>query len=291
VDRSRVERIALGDERRRPEEDPRRDNGEGRHHPAAPTPVASQRHGAAEYSHGASTDPAARARPSLTPSAVLLDAYGTLVELEPPVPRLSAALGEAGYACPEPVVAEALRAEILYYRANHDDGRDAASLADLHRRCAGVLGEHLGACAPPPSLLVELLLASLRFALIPDALPALDALRAAGYRLAVASNWDCSLPAELARLGVADRFEAVAASAIVGARKPSPALFHHALERLGVDREATVHCGDHPEYDCLGARQAGLRAVLVDRAGRNAEAACPRIGALTELPAYLASVA
>jgi putative hydrolase of the HAD superfamily len=188
-------------------------------------------------------------------------------------------------------VAEALRAEILYYRANHDDARDATGLGELRRRCAAVLGAHLGPCPPPEPLLVELLQASLRFALIPDAVPALDALEAAGHRLAVVSNWDCSLPAELARLGVADRFDAIAVSALVGARKPSPALFHHALERLGVDRRRAVHCGDHPEYDCLGARQAGLRAVLVDRAGRHAEAECPRIGALTELPDYLASVA
>lgn len=216
--------------------------------------------------------------------AVLLDAYGTMLTLEPPAPVLARFLADEGCLHPEEAVAEALRAEILFYRANHDLGRDAASLADLRRRCAAVVARHLGGPLPPLDRLAELLVASLRFVLLPDALPALDALRAAGLRLAVVSNWDCSLPEELARLGILDRFEVAGVSAIVGARKPGPALFHHVLGELGLPPEAVVHCGDRPDMDCLGARQAGLSAVLVDRAGRLGDGPCPRIRSLTELP-------
>jgi putative hydrolase of the HAD superfamily len=99
----------------------------------------------------------------------------------------------------------------------------------------------------------------------------------------VVSNWDCSLAGVLERLGVADRFGAVSASAVVGAPKPDAAIFRHALGALGVAPERALHCGDRPEYDCAGARRAGLRAVLVDRAGRLADGPCPRIAALTEL--------
>ncbi len=222
--------------------------------------------------------------------AVTLDAFGTLVGLDAPVPRLAAALRDAGYEHPEPLVAEALEAEMRYYRAHHDDGYDAASLAEVHARCAEVLAEGLGPDVPAPPELTRLLVGSLEFVLLPDARPALDALAAAGYRLAVVSNWDWELPQHLERLGIADRFDAVAVSATVGASKPSPALFHHALDAMGVRAGEAVHCGDQPEPDCLGARQAGLRAVLVDRAGRHAGAACPRIGALTELPAAIAAL-
>ena len=223
--------------------------------------------------------------------AVLLDAYGTMVTLEPPAPALAAMLADEGFPHPGAAVAGAIRAEILFYRANHDLGRDAAGLADLRRRCAAVVARHLGGALPPLDRLAELLVASLRFALLPDALPALDALRDAGVRLAVVSNWDCSLPEELARLGIADRFEVTGVSAIVGARKPSPALFHHVLGELGLPAEAVVHCGDRQDMDCHGARQAGVAAVLVDRAGALEDGPCPRIRALADLPGLVLAAA
>jgi len=102
-------------------------------------------------------------------------------------------------------------------------------------------------------------------------------------RLAVVSNWDCSLPAVLASLGVADRFDAICASAPVGAAKPDPAIFHHALGLLGVRPENALHCGDSLDADCAGARAAGLRAVLIDRSAVLSTGPCPRISTLAEL--------
>ena len=72
-----------------------------------------------------------------------------------------------------------------------------------------------------------------------------------------------------------DRFEVVAASAVVGAGKPDPAIFHHALDALGVAPGEALHCGDLPAYDCAGAAAAGVRAVLIDRAGGTAGGPCP----------------
>ncbi len=103
-------------------------------------------------------------------------------------------------------------------------------------------------------------------------------------RLAIVSNWDCALPEVLRALGVAERFELVAVSAVVGARKPDPAIFLHALGRMGVAPAAALHCGDLPEADCIGARRAGVRAVLVDRRGAHADGPCPRLSSLAELP-------
>ena len=219
--------------------------------------------------------------------AVLLDAYGTLVALEPPVPRLRAVLAARGHDHSGDRVAAALRAEILFYRANHDRGRDSASLAELRRDCARVLAAGLGGDAPPLDELTTMLVGSLRFALLPDAREALDALAARGVALAIVSNWDCGLPAVLADLGIADRFGAVSVSAVVGAAKPDPAIFADALRRLGVPPARAVHCGDRPEYDCAGARRAGLRAVLIDRTGAFSTGPCPRIRALPELAEWV----
>jgi putative hydrolase of the HAD superfamily len=215
--------------------------------------------------------------------AVLLDAYGTLLTLDDPVGRLGALLAAEGHPHPPDRVAAALRAEVLHYRAHHDEGYDAASLASLRLRCAAVLAEGLGDDVPPLPRLTEILVDALRFHLLPDVLPALDAMAGAGLRLGVVSNWDCGLAEVLDGLGVGERFDAVAASAVVGAGKPDPAIFRHALEALGVAPEAALHCGDLPAYDCAGAAAAGVRAVLIDRSGGHAGAACPTIATLPDL--------
>jgi putative hydrolase of the HAD superfamily len=214
---------------------------------------------------------------------VLLDAYGTLLRLPPPAPRLRELLAADGHPHPEERVAAAVAAEVRHYRRNHGRGRDAASLAALRRECAAVIARELGGDAPALERLADMLVASLRFELMPDAVPALDALAARGARLAVVSNWDCSLPRVLSGLGVGDRFAAIATSAVAGAAKPDPAIFLGTLARLGVAPGDALHCGDSPDHDCAGARAAGIAAVLIDRDGRAPPGPCPRIAALTEL--------
>jgi len=219
----------------------------------------------------------------VTTEAVLLDAYGTLVTLDDPSGRLEGLLAAEGHVHPPQRVRAALSAEIVHYRAHHDEGRDRATLASLRLMCAGVLAEVLGDDVPPLPRLTEILVDALRFELLPDVVPALDALAAAGLRLGVVSNWDCGLREVLDGLGIGDRFAAVSASAVVGARKPDPAIFRAALDTLGVAPERALHCGDLPRYDCAGATAAGVRAVLVDRAGDLHPGPCPRIPSLAEL--------
>ena len=220
--------------------------------------------------------------------AVLLDAYGTLVELRDPAARLGERLAAEGHPHPADRVRSALAGEIRFYRRHHDRGRDAASLAALRLDCARVLAEGLGPDVPPLPRLAGILVESLRFELIPDVLPALDDLAAAGLRLAVVSNWDAGLEEVLAGLGVAGRFETVAVSAVVGAGKPHPAIFAHALDALGVPPARAVHCGDHPDFDCAGARGAGVRGVLIDRSDAYPDALCPRIPSLLDLRRLIA---
>ena len=221
--------------------------------------------------------------PGVRVDAVLLDAYGTLLTLDDPAARLGRLLAAEGHPHPPERVSAALAAEIVHYRAHHDEGRDRKTLASLRLMCAGVLAEVLGDDVPPLSRLTEILVDALRFELLPDAVPALDALAGAGLRLGVVSNWDCSLAQVLDRLGVGDRFDAVSVSAVVGAAKPDPAIFRDALDSIGTPPGRALHCGDRPRYDCAGATAAGVRAVLVDRAGALASGPCPRIASLAEL--------
>jgi len=203
------------------------------------------------------------------PRAVLLDALGTLLELEPPAPALGRELRTRfGIAAQPAELERAVAAEIDHYRAHHDEGRDAASLAALRERCAAVLRDALPSAAgvPLPEL-TAMLLAALRFAPFPDAAPALRALRAGGARLVAVSNWDVSLHDVLARTGLAPLLDGAVSSAEVGARKPDPAIFRRALELAGVAAGDALHVGDSAEADLAGARAAGIAALLIVRHG------------------------
>jgi putative hydrolase of the HAD superfamily len=106
------------------------------------------------------------------------------------------------------------------------------------------------------------------FVVFPDVVPALDAMQAAGFRLAVVSNWGWYAPELLQTLELARHFEVMSISARVGYQKPHRAIFDHALELLEVPAERAIHVGDDPEADVAGARRAGIEPVLIDRRGR-----------------------
>ena len=199
---------------------------------------------------------------------VLLDALGTLVELQPPAPRLRKALRElAGIDVGEEAAAKGFAAEIAHYRANHLRGGDEAGLDALRDDCAAVLREALGEPGLDVATVRRAMLEALEFRAYPDAPPALRALSARGVRLVVASDWDCSLPYWLARTGLAELLDGAVSSAVVGEAKPSPAVFRAALEIAGVSPAQAFHVGDSVDKDVAGARAAGLRAVLMARDG------------------------
>jgi putative hydrolase of the HAD superfamily len=190
--------------------------------------------------------------------AVLLDALGTLVELEPPWVHLAQQLDFDA----DQRLVDAVRAEMDYYKLHAHEGTDTAALADLRGRCAGVLSRELGR-----DVSVEQMMAAIRFRPHPDAGPALSELRARGLRLVCVSNWDISLPDVLERCGLREPFEGIVSSAGAGARKPDPAIFETALEVAGAQAEEALHVGDTPEEDVAGARAAGIRVLLLDRDG------------------------
>jgi putative hydrolase of the HAD superfamily len=220
---------------------------------------------------------------------VLLDALGTLVALEPPVPLLRRELAARhGLELTAAEAERAITAEIAYYRAHHDEASDPARLAALRTRCADVLRDALPTRATAgelgrPGALTEALLASLRFTAFADVRPALEAARASGRRLIVVSNWDVSLHDVLARLDLVRLLDGVVTSAEAGARKPSAAIFQHALALADAGPEQTIHVGDSLTEDVAGARAAGIRAVLVCRRGAPRPKGVRTIAALTEL--------
>lgn len=202
--------------------------------------------------------------------ALLIDGLGTLVSLAPPAPALRHELAARfGLEVSEEEARRALGAEITFYRAHMALGRDRDSLAALRRRCAEVMGEALPSserlAAVPVGALTEALLSALRFDAYPDARPALVRARQRGARVVVVSNWDVSLADVLERVGLAPLVDGVVTSAAVGAAKPAPAIFAHALGVAGVAAERALHVGDSLDEDVRGALACGIRAVLVCR--------------------------
>ena len=113
--------------------------------------------------------------------------------------------------------------------------------------------------------------------------PALAALRRRGLRIVVVSNANGTLRAHLDRLQLTSRFDVVLDSADEGVEKPDPRFFEIALEKSGARKETTIHVGDLYYVDVVGARNAGLRGVLLDEANLRPDADCPRVRSLDEL--------
>jgi putative hydrolase of the HAD superfamily len=204
--------------------------------------------------------------------ALFVDAMGTLVMLRAPAPRLVTVLrGRLGAEITEAQARGALRAEIAHYRANMGAARDERTLGELRERCAAVLWRAL---PPLPELAgadaatqTGVLLDTLHFAPFPDARRLLERARSAGARVIVVSNWDVSLAEVLGRTGLAPLLDGVVVSALVGAAKPSPAIFARALELAGAPARQCLHVGDSLIDDVAGAHTAGIEAVLLRRDG------------------------
>jgi len=111
----------------------------------------------------------------------------------------------------------------------------------------------------------------------------LQTLKRRGVVLGVISNWDSRLPDTLEAMGLARYFDFILASTVVGSAKPDQKIFDEALKLSGVDCGEACHIGDEPDTDIIGARQAGVDAILIDRTGRHEDFASPKVNSFFEL--------
>lgn len=118
----------------------------------------------------------------------------------------------------------------------------------------------------------------------PEVSRILDELKRQGLLLAVISNTeDGRLTDSLAAAGIADRFDFLLDSHLVGHRKPDAAIFRLALERLNLAPDEAAYVGDSYVHDALAARAVGLRGILLDPMDLHPESVCPRVRSLNEL--------
>jgi FMN hydrolase / 5-amino-6-(5-phospho-D-ribitylamino)uracil phosphatase len=81
------------------------------------------------------------------------------------------------------------------------------------------------------------------------------------YRLFALSNGN----ADLQRCGIAHWFEGHVTAISAGAAKPDARIFAHLLDEAGVEAGEVLHVGDDPHLDVVGAAQAGLNAIWLNR--------------------------
>jgi HAD superfamily hydrolase (TIGR01549 family) len=107
------------------------------------------------------------------------------------------------------------------------------------------------------------------------------------FRIAVISNSDGRIDQVLSRCGIADCFENITDSGNVGAEKPRAEIFEAALNATQASADESLYVGDVYSVDYVGARNAGMQAVLFDVAGAYGARKLPRVESLEQLETWL----
>ena len=223
---------------------------------------------------------------------IFLDAGNTLVSID--FVRVARELSRAGLPCTAPELrrAEAAARPAISRRvASHsteaEDGLTfllRSALAELPSAAAfgeARVAEVAGAVAPGLRVVGQ---SHRLWCEVMSGVPeALARLRDAGFELVVVSNADGTVARGLSEQGLAGFFSAIHDSHLVGFEKPDPRIFEHALDEAGADPARTLHVGDLFAADVVGARAAGLHALLLDPHDDWGPVDCERLPDLTAL--------
>jgi FMN phosphatase YigB (HAD superfamily) len=107
------------------------------------------------------------------------------------------------------------------------------------------------------------------------------------FRIAVISNADGGIERILSRCGIADCFESITDSGIIGVEKPRREIFEAALSAMNARPDESLYVGDMYSVDYVGARNAGMDAVLLDVCGAHREREEARVDSLQQLESWI----
>lgn len=226
---------------------------------------------------------------------VFFDVGQTLIKADPPVPEVFATVARRLGHNVTVRDAEPCMADVdAYY---HDQYLRDGDFWCVHERAVQIwldmyamMADYCGITRDVPELCQAVYDDYLRpenWSPYPDVEACLKGLKRRGFTLGIISNWDATLEQLIRSMGLLPYFDDVVASAAVGCRKPSRAIFEIAMERLGAQPEECVHVGDLPEADGDGATSAGIRPILIDRAGKLDGSCYASVRVLTDLVSLL----
>ena len=135
--------------------------------------------------------------------------------------------------------------------------------------------QQLGA-APPAELVTELAETETAgwigaVTLYPETVPTLAALRERGLLLGLISNCSAQAGAVLERIGLAQYFDGIVLSCDVGAVKPDPAIFEHAIQQLRVAPGESMFVADGAFTELDAAKRFGMVAVKIEQAHQSGD--------------------
>ncbi|UCE91414.1 MAG: HAD-IA family hydrolase [Methanobacteriota archaeon] len=121
----------------------------------------------------------------------------------------------------------------------------------------------------------------------PDARPLLEDLSHRDIKVGLISNATNLARRVLRRLDLERYFDPIVISSEIGHRKPSREIFYTALDRAGAAPSRSIYIGDKPAVDVVGAKNAGMNAILVDREDTFPGAQCFRVRDLEAIRTFV----
>jgi len=193
-------------------------------------------------------------------------------------------LQELGYKIEMDDIEEAMKnAREWWRREKGEKVWNEEAMREFHEKLLSELG------IPYPERLAEktskILPRKLDFKAYDDAEQTLENLKRMGYSLIIISNVSSrrNLETYMEKAGLNGYFDALFASGSMGVEKPNPQIFYRAAKEMNVLCQAMVHIGDSYEIDYLGAENAGMMGILIDRKGNYRDKECRKISSLTQL--------
>ncbi|MFH1662830.1 MAG: HAD family hydrolase [Chloroflexota bacterium] len=207
--------------------------------------------------------------------AVFFDLYQTLINYNPPrEEQLARIISDYGIE----VTADALRrpmviADEFIYEENSRlpiSKRNKEGQNTLFTEYQAILLKEAGINPTPELILNNMVkMQQIKFnrVLFDDVLPALKQLKQNGIILGLISNIDSDIAPLFDKLELAPLLKVAVTSRDSGYYKPQPEIFKEAARQAGVKAEESMYIGDQYQIDVLGAKEARMQGVLLDRNG------------------------
>jgi len=197
-------------------------------------------------------------------TTIFFDCGGTLFYVEPPANEVWArSCRELGLIVTKKDLDEHESAFDAYDRAHFPIEDEGRYFEEFHIFAMNLLGFKI--TCEDAGAMQEYFNMNLNVIKFPEVDETLAGLKKKGMRLAVISNAFPNQRQKLRGLDIEGYFEDIILSSEVGFPKPDRRIFEVALAKLGVAPEESLYVGDSYEKDIIGAKNAGMKTVLVDR--------------------------
>ncbi|MDD4923372.1 MAG: HAD family hydrolase [Dehalococcoidales bacterium] len=205
--------------------------------------------------------------------AVFFDMYNTLVCYDPPREESQAnALKQFGFDFkPQQLSAPIIAADEYFYDENAKLAlakRSDDEKKNLWAQYEAVFLKEAG-IMPTKELITGLLLEMKNFkyemVIYEDVIPTLTEIKNRELITGLVSNADRDMTAMLERLQLNTLLDVIVTSQEVGFTKPHRQIFEAVVDRAGIKAEEAIYIGDQYKIDVLGAINAGMSGILLDR--------------------------